>query len=44
MARLQQTGSPWAPAETALPLKSHGSADLMVLEALLADRDVVQCH
>ena len=44
MARLQQTGSPWAPAETALPLKSHGSADLMVLEALLADIDVVWCH
>ena len=42
--RLQQTGSPGAPAATALPLKSHGSADLMELEALLADREVVQCH
>ena len=44
MGRLQQTGSPGAPAATALPLKSHWSADLMVLEALLADREVVQCH
>jgi len=42
--RLQQTGSLGAPAETALPLKSHGSADLIVLEALLADIDVVWCH
>ena len=42
--RLQQTGSPGAPAETTVPPKSHGSADLMVLEALLADREVVQCH
>ena len=44
MGRLQQTGSPGAPAETALPLKSHGSADLMGPEALLADREVVQRH
>ena len=36
--RLQQTGSPGAPAATALPLKSHGSADLMELKELLADR------
>ena len=37
--RMQQTGSPGAPAATALPLQSHGSADLMELEALLAHRD-----
>ena len=42
--RLQQTGRPGAPAATALPLKSHGSADLMGLEALLAEREVTQCH
>ena len=42
--RMQQTGSPGAPAATALPLQSHGSADLMELEALLAHREVVQCH
>ena len=35
---------PGAPAETALPLKSHRSANLMVLKALLADREVVRCH
>ena len=44
MGRLQQTGSPGAPAETALPLKSQGSADIMVLEALLEDREVAQYH
>ena len=42
--RLQRTGRPGAPAATALPLKSHGSADLMGLEALLAEREVTQCH
>ena len=42
--RLQQTGSPGAPAETTLPLKSHGSADIMELKALLANREVIQCH
>ena len=42
--RLQRTGCPGAPAATALPLKSHGSADLMGLEALLAEREVIQCH
>ena len=36
--RLQQTRSPGAPAATALPLKSHRLADLMELEAFLADR------
>lgn len=42
-----KTAADWEPrglAATALPLKSHGSADLMVLEALLADREVVQRH
>ena len=34
----KQTGSPGALPETALPLKSYGSADIMVPEALLSDR------
>ena len=44
MGRPLQTGSQGAPAETALLLKPYEPTDLMVLEASLADRDVVQCH
>ena len=29
---------------TTLPLKSHGSADATELKALLAKREVIQCH
>lgn len=40
----KQTGTPQALAETALPLKTHEPASLIVLEISLADRDIVWSH